>query len=111
MESLNGREKNGAKKIKAGLSRRSLLFFAPFFFSARLDFPYPHYLPLGLQGWVTLGAMFFLTRHAILKPETIQKIEVSHKRNLSSTRDGCLRAKTGSVGTLRNYYGDGTRNV
>ena len=70
------------KKVKRGLSRRSLLFFAPFFFLARLDFPCPQYLPLGLQGWVTLGAMFFLTRHAILKPETIQKIQVSHKRHL-----------------------------
>ena len=99
------------KKGKAGLSSRSFLFFAPFFFSARLDFPCPHYLPLGLRGWVTLGARFFFTRHAILKPETIQKIEVGHKRNLSSTRDGCLRAKTGSLGTLRNYDSDGTGNV
>ena len=71
------------KKGKAGLSPRSLLFFAPFFFfSARSDFPYPHYLPLGLRGGVTLGARFFLTRHANTEKKNIQKIEVSHKRNL-----------------------------
>ena len=100
------------KKGKAGLSSRSFLFFAPFFFfSARLDFPWPHYLPLGLRGWVTLGARFFFTRHAILKPETIQKIEVNHKRNMARTRDGCLRVTTGSLGTLRNYDSDGTGNV
>ena len=83
----NGKSKRAGKKwrekkVKRGFLPGSLLFFAPFFFSTCLDFPYPHYLPLGLRGWVTLGARFFLTRHAILKPETVQKIEVSHKRNL-----------------------------
>ena len=92
------------KKGKAGLSSRSFLFFAPFFFfSARLDFPCPHYLPLGLRGWVTLGARFFFTRHAILKPETIQKIEVNHKRNMARTRDGCLHVYALRLGHYGPY--------
>ena len=70
------------KKGKAGLSPRSLLFFAPFFFSLfRLSLPLlsapgsPRMVYSGRQ-------IFFLTLHAILKSETIQKIEVNHKRNL-----------------------------
>ena len=41
----------GADSGGEGKSRRSLLFFVPYF-SARLDFPSPPlYLPLGLRGW------------------------------------------------------------
>ena len=36
--------------VPRGSSGCSLLFFVPYF-STRLDFPSPHYLPLGLQGW------------------------------------------------------------
>ena len=49
-KSLNGWEKNGAKKSKNG-EKHSVLFFSSRHFSnsARLDFPSPHYLPLGLN--------------------------------------------------------------
>ena len=70
------------KNGKAGLSPRSLLFFAPFFFSPfRLSLPRlsaPGSLRMGYFGCQS----FFRTRHAILKSEIIQKIEVTHKRNL-----------------------------
>ena len=42
-------EARTAATVPRGSSRRSLLFFVPYF-SARLDFPSPHYLPLGLRG-------------------------------------------------------------
>ena len=51
-ESLNGRENMARRKVKNGQkssSRRSLLFFVPYF-PARLDFPLPPLSALGLRG-------------------------------------------------------------
>ena len=45
-ESLNGRKNMARRKVKNGCSRRSLLFFVPYF-PARLDFPLP---PLSASG-------------------------------------------------------------
>ena len=41
-----GEKKSGRRKVKGKD------FSSPTFFYARSDFPSPHYLPLGLRGWI-----------------------------------------------------------
>ena len=53
-ESLNGREKNGAKKSKNG-EKHSVLYFSSCHFSAHLDFPS---LPLSAPGSPRMMAYF-----------------------------------------------------
>ena len=69
-ESLNGRKNKARRKVKNSEKSSSLLAvlyfsFVPYF-SACLDFPRPHYLPVGLRGWIsacqrTLGTIWSLS--------------------------------------------------